>query len=42
MLDAVVHDQFWIFTHPEMLDNVATRHDQIMEAAAEARDRATP
>ena len=42
VLDAVVHDKFWIFTHPEMLDNVATRHDQIMEAAAEARDRATP
>jgi NAD(P)-dependent dehydrogenase (short-subunit alcohol dehydrogenase family) len=41
VVDAITHDTFWIFTHPEMLDNVATRHDGIMAAAAEARQRAT-
>jgi NAD(P)-dependent dehydrogenase (short-subunit alcohol dehydrogenase family) len=42
VLDAVVHDKFWILTHPQMLDNVVARHDGIMEAAAGAADRATP
>jgi NAD(P)-dependent dehydrogenase (short-subunit alcohol dehydrogenase family) len=41
VVDAIRHDTFWILTHPEMLDNVATRHDGIMTAAAAARQRAT-
>jgi len=42
VLDAVVHGKFWIFTHPQMLDSTAARHDGIMDAAEEARRRATP
>jgi NAD(P)-dependent dehydrogenase (short-subunit alcohol dehydrogenase family) len=42
VVDAIVHDKFWIFTHPQMLDSTAARHDRIMAAAEEARRRATP
>jgi len=28
--DAVVHDQFWVITHPEMLDGYAARSDEIL------------
>jgi short-subunit dehydrogenase len=42
VVDAVAHEKFWIFTHPQMLDNVAARHDGIMAAAAAAGERATP
>jgi len=41
VLDAVVSGKFWIFTHPEMIDGVAARHGRIMDAAEEARQRAT-
>ena len=42
VVDAVVHDKFWIFTHPQMLDSTAARHDAIMDAAEQARRRTTP
>jgi len=29
--DAIVNDSFWIFTHPEMVDRLAAKHDSIME-----------
>jgi hypothetical protein len=30
--DAVEHDRFWIFTHPELLDAVDERHRGVMAA----------
>ncbi|NOX29651.1 MAG: SDR family NAD(P)-dependent oxidoreductase [Actinobacteria bacterium] len=29
--DAIVNDSFWIFTHPEMVDQLAAKHASIME-----------
>jgi NAD(P)-dependent dehydrogenase (short-subunit alcohol dehydrogenase family) len=33
VLDAVVGDRFWIFTHPDLVGQVATRYQEILQAA---------
>jgi NAD(P)-dependent dehydrogenase (short-subunit alcohol dehydrogenase family) len=30
VLDAIVHDRFWIFTHPDLLDSIEERHAAIL------------
>ncbi|MCU1361442.1 MAG: short-chain alcohol dehydrogenase [Ilumatobacteraceae bacterium] len=34
--EAIIDDRFWIFTHPELLDAVETRHAGIMAARGDA------